>query len=247
MTWEFVTFVALGAAFGGFINGLAGTGTALFSLGFYLIVLDPPQAVAIVALMAILVGTQGMWIVRKDILGRPDRTLRFVIPGLIGVPLGLGLLKLFDPTTLRIGVACTLIFYGFYFGFRARLPAFDKRTPVVDVVIGFCGGVLGGMAALSGALVQIWLSLRPWTKGETRAVLQPFNFAVLGATVVSLFVLGAFDQSAFKALLLTLPIGLVFAQVGVFVFRRLSDTGFRRLLIMLTLFMGLGVLFSELV
>ena len=36
MSYDIVWFLLLGAAAGGFINGLSGTGTALFALGFYL-------------------------------------------------------------------------------------------------------------------------------------------------------------------------------------------------------------------
>ncbi|WP_299293728.1 sulfite exporter TauE/SafE family protein [uncultured Tateyamaria sp.] len=246
MSGSFIAFLLLGAAAGGFINGLSGTGTALFALGFYLVVLDPVQAVAIVALMSVLAGLQGLWIVRRDILARPKRLLRFLLPGLAGVPFGLSLLNVIDAGTLRLGIATLLIVYGGYFGFRAALPAFTRRTPVVDCGIGFVGGVLGGAASVSGAIPAMWLSIRPWTKSATRAVLQPFNVAILSTTVCLLFFKGAFDRTAMQALLITIPTGMVAAQVGIAVFRMLSDTAFRRLLIILTLLMGVGIMVSEL-
>lgn len=246
MTSDVALFLLMGAAAGGFINGLSGTGTALFALGFYLVVLPPETAVAIVALMSVLVGVQGLWIVRASLLSRPDRLLRFILPGLAGVPLGLALLNVVDSGTLRLGIAGFLILYGGYFGFRAALPAFSRPTPMIDAVVGFCGGVLGGTAGVSGALPSMWLSIRPWTKAETRAVLQPFNMVMLTTTVTLLFFRGAYDQTAVRALMVTIPTGLIAAQVGIMVFHRLSDTGFRRLLILLTLAMGVGILVSEL-
>ncbi|MEO1109278.1 MAG: sulfite exporter TauE/SafE family protein [Pseudomonadota bacterium] len=245
MTFETVSYLILGAAAGGFINGLAGTGTALFALGFYLVVLPPVTSVAIVALMSVLAGLQGLWIVRADILAQPRRLLRFLLPGLIGVPLGLALLNQIDARTLRIGVAAFLILYGGYFGFRATLPAFERRTPWLDSGVGLTGGILGGASAVSGAIPAMWLSLRPWTKSETRAVLQPFNVVILSTTIFLLFIKGAYDGTAVKALLVTVPCGLIAAQIGIMVFRRLSDTGFRRLLILLTLLVGLGAMASE--
>ena len=246
MAPDFIAFLVLGAMAGGFVNGLSGTGTALFALGFYLVVLPPVQAVAIVALMSVLAGLQGLWLVRREILAQPRRLLRFLVPGLLGVPVGLALLDVIDAGTLRIGIAALLILYGGYFGFRSALPAFSRRTPMLDSLFGLVGGVLGGAASVSGAIPAMWLSLRPWTKAETRAVLQPYNVAILSTTVVLLLFKGAFDQTAQTALLITIPTGLVAAQVGIAVFRRLSDTGFRRLLILLTLLMGLGILASEL-
>ncbi len=245
MTAEILTYLVLGAFAGGFINGLSGTGTALFALGFYLVVLDPVRAVAIVALMSVLAGLQGLWIVRHQILMQPRRLLRFVIPGLAGVPIGLMLLEVIDTTTLRIAIASLLILYGGYFGFRTALPAFSRNTPFIDVVVGLVGGVLGGAAGVSGAIPSMWMSMRPWTKFETRAVLQPFNVALLSTTVCLLALKGAYDQTALNALLVTVPFGLIAAQVGIRVFKMLSDIVFRRLLILLTLLMGLGIMVSE--
>jgi uncharacterized membrane protein YfcA len=247
LTPEALLFVALGAAAGGFINGLAGTGTALFALSFMLIALDPISAVATVALISVLSGFQGLWIVRHTIRNERKRLFRFLVPGLAGVPLGLALLQLVDAGTLRTACALLLIVYGGYFGFRTALPAFSRNTPMLDSTIGFAGGVLGGAASLSGALPTLWLALRPWPKSTTRAVLQPYNMAILGLTVCVLAFTGAYDATTLTALALAVPVGLISAQIGIAVFHRLSDNGFRRLLIVLTLLMGLGVLTSELI
>ncbi|UWQ95462.1 sulfite exporter TauE/SafE family protein [Rhodobacteraceae bacterium M385] len=245
MSAQLITFLLLGAAAGGFINGLSGTGTALFALGFYLVVLDPVTAVAIVALMSVVAGVQGVWVVREAILAQPRRLLRFVLPGLVGVPLGVWLLNGLDATALRLGVAGFLILYGGYFAIRRSLPAFSRRTPVLDGLIGGLAGILGGAAGMSGALPSMWMSLRPWTKFETRAVLQPFNMVMLITTVTLLYLRGAYEGAG-MALLITIPTGLIAAQIGIAVFRRLSDTAFRWVLILLTLAMGIGVGMSEL-
>ncbi|WP_224814191.1 sulfite exporter TauE/SafE family protein [Hasllibacter sp. MH4015] len=245
MSAEMIVFLLLGAAAGGFINGLSGTGTALFALGFYLVVLDPVTAVAIVALMSVIAGLQGVWVVRRAILAQPRRLMRFVLPGLVGVPIGVWLLNGLDASVLRLGVAGFLILYGGYFAVRRSLPAFARPTPVIDCAIGGIGGVLGGAAGMSGAVPSMWMSLRPWTKFETRAVLQPFNIVMLSTTVTLLFLRGAF-ATAGPALLITIPTGLIAAQIGIAVFRRLTDTAFRWVLILLTLAMGIGVGVSEL-
>lgn len=245
MSPDVLTFLVLGALAGGFINGLTGSGTALFALGFYLVVLEPVTAVAIVALMSVVIGFQGLWVVRHDIAGQRRRLLRFLLPGLAGVPLGLLLLEAIDSSTLRIGVGAFLILYGSYFGLRARLPEFTRPTPKIDVGVGLIGGILGGAASISGAVPTMWLSMRPWKKSETRAVLQPFNVAVLGSTVVLLLLKGAYDRTALTAMLVTFPCGIAAAQVGIVVFRRLTDTGFRWLLILLSFLTGLGIMLGE--
>ena len=239
-------WIALGAVAGGFVNGLAGTGTALFALGFLLLALDPVSAVAVVALMAFLSGLQGVWLVRGAIRGVMPRLLVFLVPGLAGIPLGLALLSRIEADALRIGIGVLLVVYGGYFGARRALPRFERRTPVADGAVGLAGGVLGGAAGLSGALPTIWLSMRPWPKAEIRAVLQPYNMAVLGTTVAALAWRGAYAGPALTGAAIAIPVGMLAAQAGIAVFRRLSDDAFRRLLVGLTLLLGLGILVDEL-
>ena len=205
MTFEVILYLMLGAAAGGFINGMSGTGTALFALGFYLVVLPPLTSVAIVAVMSILAGVQGLWVVRVAIARNPRRLLRFLIPGVIGVPIGLTLLSLIDASALRIVIAVLLVVFGVYFSARKSLPAFERRTPYLDSAVGFIGGVMGGAASVSGAIPVMWLSIRPWTKAETRAVLQPYNMVILSTAVTLFFLKGAYDARALSALMLTVP------------------------------------------
>ena len=48
MTGEMLIYLLLAGLAGGFINGLAGFGTALFALGFLLQILPPLEAVGLV-------------------------------------------------------------------------------------------------------------------------------------------------------------------------------------------------------
>jgi len=164
-----------------------------------------------------------------------------------GVPLGIALLAYIDAQTLRYAIAGMLIAYGGYFGFRTALPAFDRSMPRLDAGIGFVGGILGGTAAMSGALPAIWLSLRPWPKSETRAVLQPYNFALLLMTAGILWGRGGYADLSWAMIGLVLGASLVAAQIGVQVYRQLSDDRFRRILILMTLALGTGVLINEII
>ncbi len=245
MTTATILYLSLGAIAGGFINGLAGTGTALFALGFFLIVLPPVSAVAVVTLLAILAGVPGLWLVRADIKANKAKLLQFLIPALLGVPIGVLLLQYINAESLRIFIGVLLVIYGGYFGSRAALPSIKQATPKTDISIGFVGGVLGGLASVSGAIPGMWLSMRPWAKGEIRAVLQPFNVVVLSATSTLLLINGAYNETTLNALLLTIPIALIASQLGIFVFKRLSDSMFRRLLIGLSLVMGIVILIQS--
>ena len=246
ITPQEVTFILLGAAAGGFINGLAAFGTALFALGFFLTVMPPVQAVTITVTLAVLTGVQGVWLVRHTMFDNGARLARFVVPGVIGIPLGVWSLSLINVQALKLIIAFFLILYGGYFSLRTRLPKIRERTPLIDAAVGFIGGVLGGAASLSGALPTMWCSLRGWPKMETRAVLQPYNFVVLSLTGIMLALGGAYTVQTLTFLALAVPTALLSAYVGIWVFGKISDALFRRLLISLTLVSGLVLLIREL-
>ena len=98
MTVQFVGVLLAGALIGGFINGLAGFGTALLALGIWLQVLPAKQAIALVLVTSVLSGLQGLWIVRCDISRHRARIARYLLPAVAGLPLGF---LLWCPTSTR--------------------------------------------------------------------------------------------------------------------------------------------------
>ncbi|AWZ19855.1 hypothetical protein RTM1035_18655 [Roseovarius sp. TM1035] len=247
MNADALPYVIAGAMAGGFINGLAGFGTALFALGFFLAVLPPVQAVAMLVVLSVVTGLQGLWVVRAAIGQNKRRLARFLIPGLAGIPIGVTILSVIDASTLKTVVAAMLLLYGGYFTLRANLPTFERATPFWDMLVGFLGGILGGAASLSGALPMMWCTLRPWPRHETRAVLQPFNVGVLAVATGTLALKGAYTHETLIYLAIAIPAALLAAQIGISVFKRLSDTAFRRLLIVMTFVSGVVLLLRELI
>ena len=239
-------FILAGAAAGGFINGLAGFGTALFALGFFLSVLPPIQSVALVLLLSVITGLQGLWVVRAEILDNPKRLMRFLLPAFVGIPLGIQGLRYVDVSGLKLVIAGFLLIYGGFFMVRSNLPRIARPTPAVDVTIGFLGGILGGLAALSGALPTMWCSMRSWPKAEIRAVLQTFNVCVLALSAGLLAWRGAYTPETLRFTWIALPTALAFAQCGIILFKRVPDTVFKRLLIILCFASGLILMVREL-
>lgn len=233
---EFLAFLILGAVAGGFVNGLAGFGTSLFALGWWLQILQPVQAVALVLVLSVASGLQGAWVVRKSI--QPKRLAVFLVPALVGIPIGLQVLRHIDVEVLKLVVAGFLLIYAVFFIARRNLPSMTRETPAADASIGFAGGILGAVAGLSGALPTMWLTLRDWKRQQTRAVLQPFNIIVLGISAMLLALNGAFDRQTLISLAIALPATLLAAQAGLLVFGRLTDAQFRWLLVVLMLVSG---------
>ena len=246
MSLELVLSLLAGAAAGGFVNGLAGFGTALLSLGIWLQVMPPWQAVSIVAAMSVVSGVQSLWLIRGELGNGTRRLPRFLLPALIGIPLGAATLEFISAPLLKLVIAGFMLLYGAFFAFRRSLPHLERPMPKTDALVGFCGGFLGGAASLSGALPTMWCAMQPWTKGETSAVLRPYNVVILGIAVAIFAWQGYYTRETLILMAIALPATIASSQIGIAVFRRLSDQQFRRLLIWLLFSAGALLALREL-
>lgn len=237
---QVIIMLAVGAVAGGFVNGLAGFGTSLFALGWWLQVLTPLEAVAISVAMSVLSGIPGFYTVRGAIVGK--RLMRFLVPAIVGIPLGLSILHWISQDVLKTVIGMFLILYGVYFFVRRGIALVDRKLPVVDAMLGFAGGILGAVAGLSGALPTIWISLKPWNKKEQRGVLQPFNIAVLGISAIGLWWQGAYSTLSWEHFAIVVPATLISAFVGIAIFGWLKDHQFRILLVALSSISGVILL-----
>src|SRR5712664_4802727 len=173
----------LGALAGGFVAGLAGFGTALMALGIWLYVLPPSIAVPLILICSIVAQTSTLpsfWRSFDFKLVWP-----FLIGGLAGVPLGTMLVAHADPRVFKLSVGVLLLVFpaALYFNRTPLALSFGGR--VADATIGFAGGILGGLAGLSGPLPILWASVRGWGKDERRGGFQIFNWTVLAAALRS--------------------------------------------------------------
>jgi uncharacterized membrane protein YfcA len=240
MPTDFLVFLFAGAFAGGFINGLAGFGTSLFALVWWLQILPPVQAVALSLFMSVASGVPGMMAVRRQIRAAPLGW--FLVPALAGVPIGLYLLRIVDADVLKGLVAVLLLVFSLYFLTRSTIPKVEGEFPAIDAGLGFMGGILGAVAGLSGALPTMWLAVRSLGKLERRAILQPFNVAILGISALILAAQGVYDREALLRILIALPVTMLASFIGLALFRRLSDEQHRRLMVLLLLASGIMII-----
>ena len=139
MSADAIMLIIAGAFAGGFANGLAGFGTGLFALGWWLAAIPPLDAVITVVIMSLVGGVQGLYAVRNAI--DFGEQLRFLAPASIGIILGYLFLDEVNVTVLKLLVASLLILFGGFFTFRKTLPKLTKRYLAADVFVGLVGGL----------------------------------------------------------------------------------------------------------
>lgn len=239
-----IALVIAGAAVAGFVNGLSGTGYALVSLGFWLHAMSPITAAPLVAFCSVCGHVQSLPKIWQGVVW--SRVWPFLLGGLIGVPLGTALLAHVQVKPLKIGVGLLLIFYVSWMVLVRRPPVVQAGGRLADGAAGFGGGVLGGMASISGPIPVIWTQLRGWTMHEQRGVNQPFNMSILAFAVVTAAIAGFLDRTFFLWAAIVLPITIAGAHVGLRLYRRINDAQFRRIILALLGLSGLTLIGTSL-
>jgi len=236
--------VVSGALCGGFVTGLAGFGTGLTALAFWLHVVNPVVAAALVAACSVVGQAQSLFTVRREITW--PRVWPFIAGGVIGVPVGVASLRLIDPQTLKVFLGLLLICYtGVMLGVR-RYPTIAWGGKVADGMIGFGGGALGGVAGLSGPLPTIWCGLRGWNANAQRAVYQPFNLTILAIALGTHVLQGNVTEQVWGLIFMCIPATILGAYLGIRMYGRVNDQQFRVLVLWLLLISGIVLTVSNL-
>jgi uncharacterized membrane protein YfcA len=225
------TFVAA------FASGLAGFAYALIASAAFLHVMEPRDATAAILIGSTLAQFFTIWRFRASIDRR--RLMPFLIAGLVGVPLGTWLLGRVDREAVRNAVGIFLVVYALYGLIAPQLRVGGAGGRMADAAIGWIGGVLGGLAGLSGALPTIWCQLRGWTRDEQRAVYQPYILAMQLWALAALAASGNLTAQALRGFAWTLPAFLLGVSLGMALYARIDERGFRRVVLLLLLASGL--------
>lgn len=224
--------VVVGGAFaGGFVSGLAGFGTGLTALGIWLYVLEPAAAATLVLLCSVVSQAQTISTVWHAI--NPRRVWPMLVTGLLGVPAGGSVLAYLDPNAFRLGLGILLLAYSSFMLLGRFQPRIAWGGRAADAAVGLAGGVLGGLAGLSGALPTIWATLRGWTKDERRGVFQAYNLTVLSGALGWHAASGLLTAEVVRLAIIALPGTVIGAWLGARTYRRLSDRRFHNLVLAL--------------
>src|SRR6185436_8529664 len=90
------------------------------------------------------------------------RLLPFVAGGIPGIPVGVLLLPHVPVIAFKAGLGVLLVATCVFLLANRSRAEVRWGARAADFVIGFVGGVLGGLAGLSGIVPTIWAELRGW-------------------------------------------------------------------------------------
>jgi uncharacterized membrane protein YfcA len=243
MGLEQIVLVLLGALAAGLVNGLTGFGTAITALPIWLYVLSPTAASTLAIICALFAQLQTLPMIWPHIRWR--LALPLVVAGIVGVPVGTLLLPLIEPRFFKLGVAGFLIAYSAYVLVRRNKISAANGGVVTDAVVGFGGGVLGGLAGVPGALPIVWTDFRGWSKEQRRGVVQTFNLATVSCALAAHALTGLLTRQVALQAAVALPGTIAGVWIGAFAYRRLADHNYQRVVMLLLLVLGLMLLWTS--
>jgi uncharacterized membrane protein YfcA len=232
------------AALAGFVQGLSGFGFSLVALSIWAWTLDPKLA----AVLAVAGGFTGQ-VIAAVTLRRGfqwNRLMPFVAGGLLGLPLGLVLLPHLDPTWFKVVVGGVLFVWCPLMLASGSLPHVRFGGRWADAAAGAMGGIGGALGGLTGAIPTLWCTLRGYPKDIQRSIIQNFNLAFLGLTLIGYFATGVLQASMALPVAVMAPAILLTSLVGARVYVGISDLAFRRVVLSLLTASGVAMLANSL-
>ncbi len=236
-------YVVLGTIAGGLVQGLSGFAFGLVAMTVWVWVLAPQVAGPLVVFGSLV----GQLLSIRAFRGGFDRrrVCPFVLGGSIGTPIGVWLLHYIDQTLFKLTVGLVLLVYcPLMLGLRT-MPRITAGGGLADASVGLIGGMMGGLGGLNGPAPTLWCSLRGWSRHEQRAVFQVFSLSMQSLTLALYSASGLITRETLFLFVLVAPAMIVPTLLGVRLYTRFSDAGFRRLILVLLSLSGIVLLVAS--
>ena len=225
---------------GAFVSGMAGFAFSAVAGAILLHVLQPSEAVPL--MMACSVGVQTSTLLTLRHQMRWKESLFLIAGGLLALPIAVFLLQSADTRSLQIAFGGLITAYAAYSLFRpalSHLPTIDHQGR--NLLIGFGGGLIGGLTAMPGALPTIWCDMHGMPKDQQRGLVQPFIAAMQVSALVLLLTRHELPSNILIDLAVSLPPLAAGTMLGVLMFRRINEALFRRIVLIMLLVSGLSL------
>lgn len=230
--------ISAGVFAGALVSGLAGFAFSAVAGVILLQVLPPTEAVPLMMACSLVPQVVSLIALRGTVKWRGNLVL--MAGGALGVLPALYLLHTIDAQIFRIGFGAFLALYA---GCMLLRPATAylrvAQSRLREAMVGFGGGLVGGLTAMPGALPVIWCDLRGMPKDQQRALVQPY---IMAMQVFALALMVSHNDLTAKALMgltVSLPALAAGTALGVIMFGKVDDAWFRRVVLAILLVAGL--------
>lgn len=206
------------------IRSTIGFGEALVAVP--LLALRIPIAVATPVAVAASVVVAGLILLKDHRRAHLRGAAGLVVSAVIGIPLGLLLLKHGNDRAIKALLGLILISFACYSLFAK--PTLHTQADHWGwlLAFGFCSGVMGGAYGMNGPPLAIYGALRKWSPRQFRATLQAYFFPASLFALVGYAAAGIWQPAVTGYCLVSLPGILVGIVIGNVLHDRLRGDSF---------------------
>jgi len=233
--------LALATLAAGFLRGYSGFGGGLVMAPFFTRVVGPADSVALISLIHVLTGFQGVRVSAP--LTDKNIVLPLLISAVICVPAGVYLLEALEPQFVKTVVAAIVIVFAIAVSAGAELRG--GPTVVKSILVGSVSGILNGFCGIGGPPAVLYLL--GGGRGASNRLRASFIifFAVLyPATVLTLALAGFIGLHATLTAVLLAPIYFGTTEGGRWCFHALPSRWFVPVCTAVLCLSGVSMLFG---
>jgi uncharacterized membrane protein YfcA len=161
-----------------------------------------------------------------------------MLGGLAGVPIAVWLLQNTDTKTFREVFGGIVALYAGYMLCRPSLTYLQEMNRSRHALVGFGGGLIGGLTAMPGAIPTIWCDMHGVPKNEQRGLVQPFIAAMQIFALALMVARHDLSSKVLVDLAMSIPALLAGSALGIFAFRSVNEQTFRKVILGILLVSG---------
>ena len=239
-TTLFIILFLIATFAGALVAGLSGFAFGLIAASIWLYILTPLQTATLIIAFGLIVQGYSVWKLRQALDW--SRLWPFIVGAAIGVPVGVTVLTWANPDHVRAGIGAFLLLFSLYSLLRPAIKPITGGGKGADAGVGLLNGLLAGITGLAGIVVTIWSGLRGWPKDQQRTVFQPVAVATFIMSALWLGGRGAVPMDTVWLFVIGLPALLAGTWVGIKLYGKLDEAGFRKVVAVLLLLSGAALL-----
>jgi hypothetical protein len=209
--------IAVAGVFGAAVlRGFTGFGFGIAAVPMLSLALPPTQAVPFVVVLQALVGVAGF----RSAWHECDwRAVRGLVPGLIvGIPIGLMVLTLFAPNTVRLAIGLVIAASVVVLWRGAHLPPNPSRG--ITLLTGLLSGIISGLASMGGPPVVVYLLALGHRAAVVRSTSIIYFMVSALLSLIGMSTRGLLDRQILIWAVASVPVLFVGSWVGAWGFRR---------------------------
>ncbi len=235
---DIIIYLCCIAFIGGFVQGLTGFGAALVALPLMGFFIDIKTAIPLILLLGLVIN----FILISRLLKHVDhkKWILLFLFSLPGIPLGIWVLQYVDTRFIEILIGFVIIFTSIF----SMLSTSSTKglNKFWACLAGFVAGFLGGTIGAIGPPVIIYTSLQPWDKQQIKATMVSF-FILSGIGILICYIFnGLITKQILISFGYSVPPLISGVVVGMFVFNKITDTLYKRIIHLLLILLGILLL-----